>query len=162
MCSSPEHLLMRSFVNTQNFSCSLSSLFHSLFPSVSVNFSSHFMLEYSFISPALAVVIVPLALLTLDCFANYVSMIPASSYGHNIMSQVRSVCHLFPDVMETLIITAAYVKCMLDMNKIFSSPLNVFLFPFLCPYFTLLLLLRCSWLYCSFSDPLSTNRSHDL
>lgn len=97
-------------MNTHHFSFALSSLFHLLFLSLSVHFSSHFMLECSFISPALAVVIVSLALLTLDCFVNYVSTIPASSNGHDIVSQVRSARHLLPDVMETLIITAAYVK----------------------------------------------------
>lgn len=110
------------FMYTHHFYFALSSLFHLLFLSLSVHFSSHFMLECSFISPALAVVIVSLALLTLDCFVNYVSTIPASSYGHDIVSQVRSACHLLPDVMETLIITAPYVKWMLDMSKIFSSP----------------------------------------
>lgn len=81
------------------------------------------MLECSFISPAPAVVIVPLALLTMDRFVNYASTLAARSYGHDIVSQVRSVCHLLPDVMETLMmITSVCVKPMFDMNKIFSSP----------------------------------------
>lgn len=128
----------------------------------SVHFSSHFMLECSFISPALAVVIVSLALLTLDCFVNYVSTIPASIYGHDIVSQVRSACHLLQTSWKHwLLLQRTWNEC-LTWAKYFLLPLNVFLFPFLCQYFTLLLLLRCSWLHCSFSDPLSTNRSHVL
>lgn len=100
-------------------------MFHPLCSSFCVCFSSHFMLECSFISPALAVVIVPLALLTVDCFVNYVSMLPASIYGHDIVTQVRSLCHLLPDVMETLMMTAAEVK---RMFSIFSSLLMSFVF----------------------------------